>query len=97
MICANRALYRSEGDRRRGFNPIASGQGRGGCSLISGSDFLRHHAPALRISRSTAGGNSGQAHCYDTLSVKAELPRIGPKLQGGMHVASPTGYERRDG
>jgi hypothetical protein len=93
MICANRPLYRSKGDRRRGLNPFASGQGRGGCSLRSGSggDFLRHHAPALRISRSTAGRYAGQAHCDDALRVKSELPRIGPKLQRGTHVASPGG------
>jgi hypothetical protein len=98
MICANRALYWSEGHRRRGLNTFASGQGRGGCGLSSGSggDFLRHHAPALRISRSTAGGNYGQAHRDDTLSVKSHLPRIGPKLQGGMHFASPAGCERRE-
>jgi hypothetical protein len=42
MICANHVLYRSEGDRRRGLDPFAGGQGRGGCSLSGGSggDFL---------------------------------------------------------
>jgi hypothetical protein len=96
MICANGALYRSEGGRRRGLNPFAGGQGRGCSSLSSGSggDFLRQHAAALRIGRSIAGGNSGHSHCDDTLSVKCELPRIGPKLQGGMHVASPTVAKR---
>jgi hypothetical protein len=83
MICANRALYRREGDQRHGLDAFTSGQGRDGCSLssCSGGDFLGHHAPAFRVSRSTAGGNSGQAQCNDTLSVKAEAPRIGQSFK----------------
>jgi hypothetical protein len=93
MICANRPLYGSKGERCRCLDPFATGQCGGGCSLrgSGGRDFLRHHAPALRISRSTAGRYAGQAHCDDALRVKSELPRIGPKLQRCTHVASPGG------
>ncbi len=92
MICANRPLHRSKGDGRRGFDPFAGCQGRGGCGLRGGggSEFLRYHAPALGISRRAASGYPAQTQGNHTLSVKAELPRLDPNSKGGLHIASPT-------
>jgi hypothetical protein len=64
MICANRPLYGGKGERCSCLDPFATGQCGGGCSLrgSGGHDFLRHHAPALHIIRSTAPADPGQAH-----------------------------------
>jgi hypothetical protein len=87
MICANRPLYGSKGERCRCLDPFATGQCGGGCSLrgSGGGEFLRHHAPALHISRSTATADPGQAHRDHTLSVKSEVPHIVPEFPGGVH------------
>jgi hypothetical protein len=91
MICPNRSLYRRKGGRRGHLSAFATEQGSGGCSLRcdSGRDFLRHHASALRIGHSTASGYADQAHCDYLLSIKPDLPRIGPKLPRSIHLASP--------
>jgi hypothetical protein len=91
MICPDRSFYRREGGRRGLPRAFATDQGSGGRSLRgdSGRDFLRHHASALRIGRSTASGYTDQAHCDYLLSIKPDLPRIGPKLPRSIHFASP--------
>jgi hypothetical protein len=91
MICLNRSLYRSKRGRCGRLKTFATDEGSGGCRLRSGSgsDFFRHHASALRISRGTASGYAGQAHRDYTLSIKPDLPGIGPEFPRGMHVASP--------
>jgi hypothetical protein len=82
MICSNRSLYRRQGDCCCRLNPFTAGQGSGGGSLrsSSGGEFLRHHAPALRISSSAASVYPRQAHGDHPLGVKSELPRISPKF-----------------
>jgi hypothetical protein len=91
VICPNRSLYRTKGGRCCRLKALATGQGGSGGSLRGGSggDFLRHHASALCIGRCTAGGYTGQAYGDYTLSIKPDLPRIGPKFPRSMHVASP--------
>jgi hypothetical protein len=91
MICSNRSLYRRKGGRRGHLSAFATEQGSGGCSLRcdSGGDFLRHHASALRIGHGTASGYTDQAHCDYLLSIKPDLPRIGPKPPRSIHFASP--------
>jgi hypothetical protein len=88
MIFPDRSFYRRKGGRRGHLSAFATGGGR---SLRSenGRDFLRHRASALRVGRSTASGYTNQAHCDYLLSIKPDLPRIGPKLPRSMHFASP--------
>jgi hypothetical protein len=95
MICPDRSLYRRERGPRGRPRAFAADQGSCGSSLRndSGRDFLRHHASALRIGRSTASGYADQAHCDYLLSLKPDLPRILPR---SMHFASPNN-ERRAG
>jgi hypothetical protein len=90
MIFPDRSFYRRKGGRRGHLSAFATDQGSGR-SLRSenGRDFLRHHASALRVGRSTASGYTNQAHCDYLLSIKPDLPRIGPKLPRSMHFASP--------
>ena len=97
MICPDCSLYRRKGGRRGHLSAFATDQGSGGCSLRSenGRYFLRHHASALRIGRSTASGYADQAHCDYLLSIKPDLPRIGPKLPRSMHFASPNDWMSR--
>jgi hypothetical protein len=95
-ICPDRSLYWRKGGRCGRPRPFATDQGSGSCNLRSdsGRNFLRHHASALRIGRSTASGYADQAHCDYLLSFKPDLPRIGPKLPRSMHFASPNNEGR---
>jgi hypothetical protein len=91
MICPDCSLTGARAAVDGHLSAFATDQGSGGCSLRSenGRDFLRHHASALRVGRSTASGYTNQAHCDYLLSIKPDLPRIGPKLPRSMHFASP--------
>ena len=91
MICPDCSLYRRKGGRRGHPCAFGTDQGSGRSRLRSenGRDFLRHHASALRVGRSTASGYTNQPHCDYLLSIKPDLPRIGPKLPRSMHFASP--------
>jgi hypothetical protein len=91
MICPDCSLYRRKGGRRGHLSTFATDQGSGRSSLRSdtGRNFLRHHASALRVGRSTASAYTNQAHCDYLLSIKPDLPRIGPKLPSSIHFASP--------
>jgi hypothetical protein len=93
MIGPDRSLYWSKGGHRGRPEAFATDQRSGACRLrsSSGSNFLRHHASALRIGRST---DARQAHRDYLLSIKSDLPSIGPKFPRSMHVASLNGEER---
>jgi hypothetical protein len=88
-ICPDRALYRSKGSGCRSLDSLATGEG-GRCRGVrrdGRGDFFRDHAPAFRIGGSAAGGNSGEPHGDDALSVKPHVPHFNPELPRDAHVA----------